>query len=169
MILKDPQVLANKRRSSWSNFGPMVDRLPCFQAVCPSLAPQCGNGYKVSTNKLRLANGTAVDASWVQPYARAQALVANMTLDEKVNVTFGWSTEENGCVGVSGSVPRLNFSGFCLQDGPAGVRTTDLVSAFPAQLHLGATWNLSLVHDLTTYMGAEFKAKGGRLYPPAGY
>jgi beta-glucosidase len=88
--------------------------------------------------------------------------VANMTLEEKVNVTIGVSQQQNGCVGVSGSVPRLNFSGFCLQDGPAGVRTTDLVSGFPAQIHLGATWNESLVYDVAKYMGAEFKAKGGK-------
>jgi hypothetical protein len=34
-------------------------------------------------------------------------------------LTFG------GSVGVTGSVPRLGFRGFCLQDGPLGIRYSE--------------------------------------------
>jgi beta-glucosidase len=83
-----------------------------------------------------------------------------MTNDEKANVVIGVSAS-NGCSGNSGSVERLGFPGLCLQDGPSGVRGVDMVSSYPSGIHIGATWNQSLAHDVGKYMGAEFKKKGG--------
>ena len=105
------------------------------------------------------ANGTGAQ-DWAAAYSSAQALVANMTNLEKNNMTVGFTVTYTGCSGVSGAVTRLGFPGFCLQDGPAGIRGTDLVTSFPAGIHLGASWNTTLVYDVATYMGAEFKAKG---------
>lgn len=36
------------------------------------------------------------------------------------------------CVGTTGTIPRKNFTGICLEDAPLGVRPTDFVSVFPA-------------------------------------
>lgn len=113
----------------------------------------------ISEANNRAANGTGAQ-EWAAAYNSAQALVANMTNLEKNNLTIGFDVSYTGCAGVSGGVPRFGFPGFCLQDGPAGVRGTDLVTSFPAGIHLGASWNTTLVYDVATYMGAEFKAKG---------
>lgn len=59
---------------------------------------------------------------WDEAYAKAKAFVGNLTLVEKVNLTTGTGWEADVCVGMTGSVPRLGFRGFCLQDGPLGVR-----------------------------------------------
>lgn len=67
----------------------------------------------------------------------------------------------NGCSGNSGSVPRLGFPGFCLSDGPAGVKS-DLVNGYPAGVSMGASWNRELVHQRGVFKGAEFARKGGR-------
>ena len=83
-----------------------------------------------------------------------------MTNLEKNNVTVGFSVKYTGCVGVSGGVTRFGFPGLCLQDGPAGIRATDMVTSFPAGIHLGSSWNTTLVYNVATYMGAEFKTKG---------
>lgn len=82
-----------------------------------------------------------------------------MTLDEKNNITYG-SSDAVGCSGFTGSVPRLNFPGICLNDAENGVRTGSLVNAYPAEIHVGASWNRSLAYDRAYYLGKEFKAKG---------
>jgi len=59
---------------------------------------------------------------WQDAYAKAQAFVSQLTLLEKVNLTTGVGWEGQACVGTTGSIPRLNFAGLCLQDSPLGVR-----------------------------------------------
>ena len=86
-----------------------------------------------------------------------------MTNAEKNQITYGITNSSIGCSGNSQGVPRLGFPGFCLQDGPSGVRGGDMVSAYPNGIHLGASWNESLLYDVGKYLGAEFKAKGGIL------
>jgi beta-glucosidase len=83
-----------------------------------------------------------------------------MTNEEKSTVAVGIQ-EHNGCSGSSGAVERLGFPGLCFQDGPSGVRGADMVTSYPGNIHMGATWNQPLVNDIGTFMGAEFKKKGG--------
>ena len=59
--------------------------------------------------------------NWSAAYQKAKALVAQMTLVEMNNITLGFGSQ-TGCVGTSGSAPRLGFPGFCLQDAGNGVR-----------------------------------------------
>jgi hypothetical protein len=96
---------------------------------------------------------------WAQAYSQAKALVAQMTVREKANITLG-STQTNGCSGFAGSVPRLGFPGLCLNDAESGVRTASKVNGYPAQLHIGASWNRSLAYDRAYHLGQEFKTKG---------
>jgi len=59
---------------------------------------------------------------WADAYVKAQKFVSQLTLLEKVNLTTGVGWEGEACVGNTGSIPRLNFAGFCMQDSPLGVR-----------------------------------------------
>jgi hypothetical protein len=59
---------------------------------------------------------------WQDAYAKAQAFVSGLTLLEKINLTTGVGWEGEACVGNTGSIPRLNFRGLCMQDSPLGVR-----------------------------------------------
>ncbi|PSK37432.1 Beta-glucosidase 1 [Elsinoe australis] len=97
---------------------------------------------------------------WAESYEKARALVANMTNQEKENVTIGYTSTTNGCSGNSGPVNRVGFPGLCLNDGPAGVRGTEGVSGFASGVHVGASWNRNLTLQRGRYMGAEYKAKG---------
>ncbi|KAG9254848.1 Cel3e-like protein [Emericellopsis atlantica] len=97
--------------------------------------------------------------AWSSAYASAEAMVSQMTLEEKVNITMGVESP-NTCAGMTGSVPRLQYPGLCLHDAGNGVRATDLVTAFPSALHVGATWDRNLTWQRGWYMGKEFKAKG---------
>jgi hypothetical protein len=66
--------------------------------------------------------GSGGPGGWDEAYAKARDFVSKLTLLEKVNLTTGTGWEADRCVGTTGSVPRLNFSGLCLEDGPLGVR-----------------------------------------------
>ncbi|KAI0471895.1 glycoside hydrolase family 3 protein [Xylariaceae sp. FL0804] len=101
---------------------------------------------------------------WSASYEKAVAMVSNMTLAEKVNITAGSGLYMGPCVGNSGSADRLGFPQLCLQDGPLGVRTTDNVTAFPAGITTGATWNKDLMYQRGVALGEEFRGKGANVY-----
>ncbi|KAL1840487.1 hypothetical protein VTJ49DRAFT_439 [Mycothermus thermophilus] len=88
---------------------------------------------------------------WAEAYGKAKELVGKMTLEEKVSLTGGASSN-TGCSGFISAIPRLDFPGMCLSDAGNGVRGTDFRA-------LG--------------MGGEFRTKGvnvllGPVVGPAG-
>lgn len=87
-----------------------------------------------------------------------------MTNEEK-NLILTPAINFVGCSGFTGSVPRLNFSGICLQDAESGVRTSDheQVSGFPALLSVGASFDKGLAYSRGQHLGAQFKAKGANV------
>jgi beta-glucosidase-like glycosyl hydrolase len=85
-----------------------------------------------------------------------------MTIEEKANLTIGYDGL-NGCGGNGGSVPRLDIPGLCYADASAGVRAQEGVSAYPAGLHVGASWNRELAYTRAVHLGAEFKRKGANV------
>lgn len=64
------------------------------------------------------------------------------------------------CIGNIGPIPRLNFTGICLNDGPAAVARQDLISVFPSGVTLAATWDRELVYQSYKALGEEFRGKG---------
>ena len=100
---------------------------------------------------------------WEDAYAKAKTFVSGLTLLEKVNLTTGVGWMGESCVGNTGSIPRLEFPGLCLQDSPLGVRfglftlsllvgvicaeiqSADLVSAFPSGMNVAATWSTRMM------------------------
>lgn len=100
------------------------------------------------------------DGAWGESYAKAAALVRQMTLPEKVNITTGTGWSMGLCVGNNGPVPRLKFPSLCLQDGPLGIRFADNITAFPAGITVGATWSKELMYLRGRAHGAEAAAKG---------
>ncbi|KAI1154311.1 beta-glucosidase-like protein [Nemania diffusa] len=104
------------------------------------------------------------DNDWSAAYTKAVALVSRMTVAEKVNITAGTGMYMGRCVGNTGSALRVGFPQLCLQDGPLGVRTTDNITAFPAGITTGATWNKDLMYERGVAMGEEFRGKGANFY-----
>ncbi|KAF2130834.1 glycoside hydrolase family 3 protein [Dothidotthia symphoricarpi CBS 119687] len=100
------------------------------------------------------------DPAWEESYKKAAELVAQMTLVEKVNVTTGTGWSMDMCVGNNGAVPRLGFPQLCLQDGPLGIRFADNITAFPAGITVGATWNKELMYQRGKAHGKEARLKG---------
>lgn len=95
--------------------------------------------------------------AWHDAFLKASELVGQMTLEEKANLTSGI---DGPCVGMLGSVARLNIPELCLEDGPAGVRPVHGVSQFPAGLTTAATWDRALIFARSKAMGQEFHDQG---------
>ncbi|EON66404.1 hypothetical protein W97_05501 [Coniosporium apollinis CBS 100218] len=100
------------------------------------------------------------DAAWEAAYAKAAALVRQMTLPEKVNITTGTGWTMGMCVGNTGPVARLGFPSLCLQDGPLGLRFADNATAWPAGITVGASWNKELMYLRGKSHGREARMKG---------
>jgi hypothetical protein len=64
-------------------------------------------------------------SNWTAAYAKAQVVVANMTLAEKVNLTSGTGMSMGPCVGNTGSAKRFGIPSLCLQDSALGIAHTD--------------------------------------------
>ncbi|KAK4193133.1 putative beta-glucosidase M [Podospora australis] len=112
------------------------------------------------------------EGSWAEAFKKAKDLVGKMTLDEKVNLTAGGSSNTS-CNGFLPGVPRLGFPGLCLADAGQGLRGTDFVSSWPSGIHVGASWNKALTRQRGAGLGGEFRAKGanvllGPVVGPAG-
>ncbi|PVH85109.1 glycoside hydrolase family 3 protein [Cadophora sp. DSE1049] len=98
--------------------------------------------------------------SWSASYAKAQLVVANMTLAEKVNLTTGTGLLMGRCIGNTGSALRFGIPSLCLQDSALGIAATDNITAFPAGITVGATWNKALAYARGAAIGAEARGKG---------
>lgn len=98
--------------------------------------------------------------NWTASYAKAYAVVSNMTLAEKVNLTTGTGYSMGPCVGQTGSAPRFGIPNLCLQDSALGVADTDNVTAFPAGITVGASWNKALMYARGFALGQEARGKG---------
>ncbi|QRV90159.1 glycoside hydrolase family 3 protein [Ceratobasidium sp. AG-Ba] len=102
------------------------------------------------------ANG---GSAWGDAFKKAKDVVAQMTLEEKVNLTTGLGMY-TPCAGNTGAIPRLEIPSFCLQDGPTGVRPADFASQFPSQVTVAATWDRDLIYSRAYAIGSEFRDKG---------
>lgn len=91
---------------------------------------------------------------------KARDFVAQLTLAEKVDMVTG---APGPCAGNIYPIPRLNFSGLCLQDGPATLRGGDYVSVFPAGITIASSWDKDMIYDRALAMGREFRAKGAQV------
>lgn len=94
-----------------------------------------------------------------QPLAiesRVEALLAELTLEEKVSLLAGrnyWSTQP---------IPRLGIPSIKMADGPNGVRSnnSDPTTAFPAGVAMAASWEPGQVKEMAAAIAREVRASG---------
>ncbi|KAL4983738.1 putative beta-glucosidase M [Aspergillus falconensis] len=96
---------------------------------------------------------------WASAYTKAKAFVAQLSDDEKVNLTAGVSSN-TGCSGFIQAIDRLGFPGICMSDAGNGLRGTDYVSGWSSGISVGASWNRNLAKTRAIYMGQEYRKKG---------
>ncbi|KAG6218822.1 hypothetical protein E4U34_003920 [Claviceps purpurea] len=110
-------------------------------------------------------------SEWATAHGKAKALVAKISLLERVSLTGG-AFSKTGCSGIIAPIPRLNFSGMCLSDSGNGLRNTDIVNAYPAGCR-SSRRREALTRKRGAAMGGEFGRKGvnvflGPVVGPAG-
>lgn len=108
---------------------------------------------------------TASIDDWRAAKQEASAFVAQLDLSEKIGiVSGGYFQPSPACVGSIGEIQRLNFSGICFSDGPAGVSRSDGVSVFASGITVGASWDRDLMYQRGVGLGQEFKGKGAHVH-----
>jgi beta-glucosidase len=99
---------------------------------------------------------------WHSATQKADALIAQLNITEKAGLLTG-NLRNLTCGGIINAIPRVDFPGLCLQDGPSGIRTADLASVFSAGISIGATWDPKLIYERGRAMGEEFRGKGAHV------
>ncbi|KAJ5664696.1 hypothetical protein N7462_011509 [Penicillium macrosclerotiorum] len=97
---------------------------------------------------------------WDAAYSKAQNALKKMSLSEKVGIATGVTWEGGPCVGNTYAPSSIDYPSLCLQDSPLGIRFANPVTAFPAGINAGATWDRSLMYARGAAMGAEAKGLG---------
>ncbi|KAL3426525.1 Beta-glucosidase cel3A [Phlyctema vagabunda] len=100
------------------------------------------------------------DGDWAAAYSKANTALTKLSQSEKVSMVTGVGWQKGPCVGNTGAVSSIGFPALCLQDGPLGVRNAKQVSAFPAGITAGSTWDTGLLYARGNALGAESKALG---------
>jgi beta-glucosidase len=95
------------------------------------------------------ASGAAADPSQ-SPEQRARALVAQLTLEEKI----GQMMHDAPAIERLG-IPAYNWCGEALH----GVARAGLATVFPQAIGLAATWDQALMHEVATAISDEARAK----------
>lgn len=105
---------------------------------------------------------------------RAIGLVAKLTDQEKVSILSGiksaaYGDSHNGYyIGNTPAIPRLSIPSVNMQDAAQGFRTIDksmygLVTSWPCSLCVASTWDVDMVEQWATALGAEFRGKGANM------
>src|SRR5215471_12963748 len=95
------------------------------------------------------------------------ALVAAMTLDEKLGMVNGWpngvspppQTDRTIGVGFIPGVPRLGIPALTFTDGPAGVRMNVPTTAMPAPVALASTFSADLAQRYGEVLGRDARSR----------
>lgn len=103
-------------------------------------------------------NAQALD--WSTAYSKANASLAQLTLQEKINIVTGVGWGDGPCVGNTAAIPSIGYPELCLQDSPLGVRYGTNVTAFTPGIQAASTWDIDLIRQRGEYLGAEVKGCG---------
>src|SRR5919197_76753 len=104
-------------------------------------------------------HAAAADAP-LSPEERAAALVAQMTLDEKITQTHTTGRGAGGIARFVPGIPRLGIPDFLITNGPAGVGTGAVpqqpnATALPAPVALAAGFDTALAREYGVVEGRE--------------
>ena len=84
---------------------------------------------------------------------RADALLAQMTLDEKLTLIGGVNDF------YTQAIPRLGIPQFRMSDGPLGVHDYGATTAYPATIALAASWDTDLAKRVGEMLGKDARAR----------
>jgi beta-glucosidase len=101
------------------------------------------------------------------PRERAEALLSQMTTEEKVHMLHGTLLRKDNYVGFVAQNERLGIPALRLNDGPQGFRDEEhpgSTTAWPAGLSVASTFDNKLAYAWGEAMGNEFAGKGANVF-----
>ncbi len=114
-----------------------------------------------STGLTGLAQTTAPEASPSGPVAdspeieaQAHAILANLTLDQKIELIGGTDSM------YTQAIPSVGLPRFKMSDGPLGVRTWGPTTAYAGGAALAATWDPAVARAVGEGLGRDARARG---------
>jgi beta-glucosidase-like glycosyl hydrolase len=110
--------------------------------------------------------GAGKKEDWKRVEEKIEALVASMTLEEKMNLLHGWTNPElvGGQIGNAGylpGVPRLGVPEIRMYDGPAGVTSSRETTGLPNPIVLAAAWDEDLAFQFGRVAARENASVAG--------
>jgi beta-glucosidase len=90
----------------------------------------------------------------LSPEARAESLLRNLTLEEKIRLLSG-----DSYMGTPG-IKRLGIPPFVMTDGPLGARSHGQSTAYASGMILAASWNVDLAQQVGASLGRDCRARG---------
>ncbi|KAI1442068.1 glycoside hydrolase family 3 protein [Annulohypoxylon stygium] len=112
---------------------------------------------------LSVAFATASAAAvldWAAAYEKANASLAKLSQNDKINIVTGVGWNKGPCVGNTAAVSSINYPQLCLQDGPLGIRFATNANAFVPGIHVASTWDRALMRERGQFMAEEAKGAG---------
>ena len=117
---------------------------------------------------------TSASLSPEQIDARAKELLAQLTLDEKMNLMSAdppfwpglgdmFNGGYNAHIWPAGATPRLGIPGIRFSDGPRGIVMKG-ATTFPVSMARGAAWDVELEERIGDVIGRELRALGGNFF-----
>ena len=103
---------------------------------------------------------TSNERSWKEAYAKAESVVNQMSLEQKVGLATGMGWENTLCVGQTFESKSPDFPSLCLQDGPLGTRFASNGTAGVSGINAAATFDRELMHKRAEIIGKESRDKG---------
>ena len=103
---------------------------------------------------------TSNHRSWEEAYAKAESVVSQMSLEQKVGLATGMGWEKTLCVGNTFESKNPDFPSLCLQDGPLGTRYASNGTAGVSGINAAATFDRELMHKRAEIIGKESRDKG---------
>lgn len=129
----------------------------------PSLSTTAIAFLVVASASISLVEAKIEPLSWDEAYAKAETLVRQMSLEQKVAITTGIGWKNGLCVGNTYPTTNPDFPSLCLQDAPLGVRMANNVTSGVSGMNAAASFDKAAIRARAEYMGQEFRGKGAHV------
>lgn len=132
-----------------------------FQNIAAVLsAASVAQAAPADTVNDRRAPAAATALDWTAAYTKANASLAKLSSQDKINIVTGVGWNKGPCVGNTPAISSIGYPSLCLQDSPLGVRYGKSVNAFTPGIQAASTWDRTLIRQRGQFMGEEFKGVG---------
>ncbi|KAI1453825.1 glycoside hydrolase family 3 protein [Annulohypoxylon moriforme] len=102
----------------------------------------------------------AATLDWTAAYEKANASLAKLSQNDKINIVTGVGWNKGPCVGNTPPASSINYPQLCLQDGPLGIRFATNANAFVPGIHVASTFDRALMRERGQFMAEETKGAG---------